>query len=55
MTRIEHRAQSLGLIIRPLMNTLYLIPPLSVLEDELTLMGEILLESMREFSPRIPI
>ena len=51
MTRIEHRAQSLGLIIRPLMNTLYLIPPLSVLEDELTLMGEILLESLREFSP----
>ncbi|KGA93486.1 adenosylmethionine--8-amino-7-oxononanoate transaminase [Leptospirillum ferriphilum] len=51
MTGIEHRAQSLGLIIRPLMNTLYLIPPLSVSVDELTLMGEILLESLREFTP----
>ena len=51
MTGIERRAQSLGLIVRPLANTLYLIPPLSVSVDELTLMGEILLESLREFSP----
>ncbi len=49
MTGIERKAQSLGLIVRPLTNTLYLIPPLSIGVDDLTLMGDILAESLREF------
>ena len=51
MTGIERRAQSLGLIVRPLTNTLYLIPPLSISFDDLILMGDILTESIRGSSP----
>ena len=48
MTLIEKQAQSRGLIIRPLRNTLYLIPPLSVSDNELSDMGDILLASVRK-------
>lgn len=48
MTMIERQAQSLGLIIRPLQNSLYLIPPLSVSDSELSAMCDILVASVRE-------
>jgi adenosylmethionine-8-amino-7-oxononanoate aminotransferase len=48
MTAIEKQAQSMGLIIRPLRNTLYLIPPLSVTDNELSDMCDILLTSVRD-------
>lgn len=48
MTAIEKQAQSMGLIIRPLRNTLYLIPPLSVTDNELSDMCDILLTCVRD-------
>lgn len=48
MNSIRISAQKKGLIIRPLTNTLYLIPPLSVTEKEFESMCGILEESVRE-------
>ncbi len=48
MNSIRMRAQKKGLIVRPLANTLYLIPPLTVTGKEFSAMCGILEESMRE-------
>jgi adenosylmethionine-8-amino-7-oxononanoate aminotransferase len=48
MKSIGLRARNKGLIVRPLANTLYLIPPLNVTGKEFASMCEILEESVRE-------
>lgn len=50
MSQIQSLAQHSGLIIRPLLNTIYLIPPLSVSTEELETMSERLLEAVQKTS-----
>ncbi|MHB1605674.1 MAG: adenosylmethionine--8-amino-7-oxononanoate transaminase [Leptospirales bacterium] len=50
MSEIQSLAQEMGLIIRPLLNTIYLIPPLSVSMEDLETMSERLLEAVRKMS-----
>lgn len=50
MYGIQTDAQSRGLIVRPLLNTLYLIPPLSVSRHDLETMCERLLQAVRNQS-----
>lgn len=52
MTSIQLDAQSSGLIIRPLLNTIYLIPPLSVSVHDLETMCDRLLQAVRRMTPQ---